>query len=88
MGAESRRTPISDAYRPLVWRALTLQAATAGISLLVLDGGFLAKCCAAATLAFWWGGGMILIRRPTDPRPGDRLYFRFGFLAILAGVWL
>jgi hypothetical protein len=88
MGSESRQTPVSDAYRPLVWRALTLQGAIAGISLLLLDGGYLAKCCAVAMLGFWLGAGFILIRRPAEPRSGDRLYLRYGFLALLAGVWL
>lgn len=79
---------VSDAYRPLVGRALLLQAAIAGIGLLLLDGLLLAKCCAVAMLAFWLGAGCLLILRPAHPRQGDRLYFRWVFLALMASAWL
>ena len=69
----------------LVWWTWPL---IAGLCLLMLDGGQLARVCGIALLAFWIVAAEIALRCPWLPTRGDLWYCRWRFVPCLAtAMW-
>jgi len=83
----ARSPVIAESYRHPIVFALVLQVVIAVLSMLMLDGGQLAKVCGVAMAGFWIGGFVIIGRRPFNPTASDLLYFRIGFVAVLAACF-
>lgn len=75
--------PISPLYRKAAFEAMGLQALVGFLSLLVLDGGGMARICGIGFAAFWPAAALLILRRPTTPTPTDIALIRFGFLPVL-----
>lgn len=60
-----------------------LQAIIAVLSLMILDGGTIARICAIALIGFRGGTALLILRRPTTPTSFDLTFVRFGYLAVV-----
>lgn len=77
------RQVTASAYDEAVRFALFQQVPTALPSLMVLDGGGVAKVCGIAVAGFWGAASLCVARRPVTPTRGDLLRIRFGFFPVL-----
>ena len=81
--SEQIRPRFSEEYRrPIQW-ALIQQLVIGILSLLMLDGGMMARQCALVLVAFWVGTVLILWRRPANPTSWDLSLIQFGFVLLL-----
>lgn len=79
---------LSADYRAAAQVGLMLQIPVALLTLLILDGGGMARLCGVSLLAFWLGAALIAVRRPWSPTSCDVLYWKWGFAGclLLAGM--
>ena len=77
-----RLLPLSDDYRGPIHMAVFQQFGVAILCLLMLDGGQLAKMCGLVMLGFWSGVALMMICRPLNPTPMDKLFIRFSFVPL------
>ena len=77
------RLPISKEYDSPIFEAVALQIVLGLLSLLILDGGTVARICGIALVAFWAGAGLLIYRRPTSPSRLDLQLIRFGYLPVV-----
>lgn len=75
--------PISKAYDRPIFEAVGLQLLVGLLSLLILDGGTVARICGMALVAFWFGAALLIYRRPLSPSKLDLLVIRFGYLPLV-----
>ena len=75
--------PISSRYRTPIFEAVALQAIIGILSLLILDGGDIARVCGIALIAFWGGVTVLIYRRPKSPSKIDLQLIRFGYLPLV-----
>ena len=75
--------PITSKYRKPIFEAIGLQIVVGFLSLLILDGGTIARICGIALMAFWIGAVVLIWRRPNSPTPADIELLRFGYLPVI-----
>ncbi|MEI7939975.1 MAG: hypothetical protein WCK27_25095 [Verrucomicrobiota bacterium] len=75
--------PISKEYDSPIFEAVAIQIVLALLSLLILDGGTVARICGIALLAFWSGVAVLIYRRPLSPSRADLQVIRFGYLPVV-----
>ena len=78
-------SPISESYRPTLWRALFSSLIIGILSALVLDGGQTAILTAKGLAVFWILIVVIILRRPQTPTSLDLLLIRWGCLPLIVG---
>ncbi len=74
--------PISSSYRKPIIEAVALQTLLGFLSLLILDGGTMARICGIALVAFWGGAAVLVWRRPQTPTETDIALIRFGYFPV------
>jgi hypothetical protein len=80
--------PISPSYRKPIFEAVGLQVLLGFLSLLILDGGTIARICGIAVVAFWGGAAVLIWRRPQSPTRTDILLLRFGYVPVVVIAFL
>ena len=75
--------PISKEYDSPIFEALALQIVLGLLSLLILDGGTIARICGIALVAFWSGAALLVYRHPLSPSKVDLQVVRFGYLPVV-----
>jgi len=75
--------PISKQYDSPIFEAVALQIVLGLLSLLILDGGTVARICGIALVAFWSGVTVLIYRRPVCPSEVDLQFIRFGYLPVV-----
>lgn len=74
---------ISPSYEKAIRIAILSQVVIATISLLLLDGGRIARIVGAAMICHWLIAALIICRRPKSPSSFDVLLVRFVFFVAL-----
>jgi len=77
-----RSLPISPKYDSAIFEAVALQLILGILSLLILDGGTIARICGIALVAFWGGAVALIWRHPQSPTRTDIELIRFGYLPV------
>lgn len=75
--------PISQKYDTPFFEAVALQIVLGVLSLMILDGGDLARICGVTLIAFWGGATLMIWRRPESPTRMDVQLVRFGYLPLI-----
>jgi len=75
--------PISKKYDSPVRDAVSIQIVVGLLSLMMMDGGDLARICGIALLAFWSGAAVLIYRHPQSPSRVDLELIRFGYLPVV-----
>ncbi len=75
--------PLSSRYREAVFFSLLRQQVPwALLSMLLLDGGRVARISGITMLGFWAGVALMMVRRPLSPSSFDIMFLRWGFLPL------
>ena len=83
----SRSLPISETYRQPLYNAIGIQVFFGLVSLLILDGGTMARICGVSILAFWGATVVMIWRRPQTPTSTDLFFLKFGFFAVAVAAY-
>jgi hypothetical protein len=75
--------PISKDYDSPIFDAVAIQIVLGLLSLLILDGGTVARICGITLVAFWSGVTVLIYRRPLLPSRVDLQVIRFGYLPVV-----
>ena len=75
--------PIVASYVNALRTAVVLQLVLTFMLLLILDGGMIASAGGCAMVGFWAGVTWVIVRRRMNPRRGDLLYVRWGYVPLL-----
>ncbi len=84
---QSTVLPVTDRYREVIVFTLIQQVPCGLLSVLMLDGGFLARICAITMLGFWAAVALMMVRRPLSPSPIDIMFLRWGFFPLYSLVF-
>ena len=79
---QSTVLPLSSRYREAIYFSLSQQVPWALLSLLILDGGNMARICGITMLGFWAAVALMMVRRPLSPSSFDIMFLRWGFLPL------
>jgi hypothetical protein len=83
---QSTVLPLSSRYREAIVFTLIQQVPCALLSLLMLDGGVMARICAITMLGFWAAVVLMMVRRPLSPSSFDIMFLRWGFFPLYSLV--
>jgi hypothetical protein len=84
---QSTVLPVTDRYREAIAFTLIQQVPCALLSMLMLDGGVMARICGITILGFWAHVALMMIRRPLFPRSSDIMFLRWGFFPLYSLVF-
>ena len=84
---QSTVLPLSSRYREAIVFTLIQQVPCALLSLLMLDGGIMARICAITMLGFWAAVALVMVRRPLSPSSFDIMFLRWGFFPLYSLVF-
>ena len=76
--------PLSPLYRDAVYLALCQQGLCALLSLLMLDGGRLARVCGVVVAVFWASAALLMLSRPTAPGRAQLALLKWGFVPLFS----
>lgn len=76
--------PLSPLYRHAVYLALCQQVFCALVSLLMLEGGRLARVCGVVVAVFWASAALLILSRPAAPGKAQLALIKWGFVPLFA----
>ncbi len=84
---QSTVLPVTGRYREAIVFTLIQQVPCALLSMLMLDGGVMARICGITILGFWAAVALMMIRRPLSPTSFDIMFLRWGFFPLYSLVF-
>jgi hypothetical protein len=82
------RLPISESYDSAIFEAVSIQIVLGLVSLMILDGGTIARICGIALVAFWSGVAVLIFRHPASPSMMYLQVIRFGYFPVVVIAFL